>query len=173
MPHLDGRLLVVAGYLAQRIEGKVILDLNCGRAPLLRYLPRGFARYVGNDTTKGYIENCREAYPYGEWHLRADDELPELERLDILLCLGYAARLNIFESQTLDITVRKLVTKHKPELVCLDVAVGIGVYGPFMAMVDWMTERGYKERSAWYIEPVRRDGLAFVRRRVSFLEREV
>jgi SAM-dependent methyltransferase len=161
--------MLIAGRLARLVGGKVVLDLNCGSAPLLHYLPRTFLRYVGNDIDAMALQAARLACPLAEFLECPDDALPNLGQVDILLCLGYAAALNCRESQTLDASVRQVVIEYCPEMVVLDVWMGVPVYPDFVALVLWIGQQGYAP-SGWLVSP-----LSAVddrqRRAVYFLER--
>jgi hypothetical protein len=170
-PELDGRLLVVAGYLAQRIAGKTIVDLNCGYAPLLKFLPRTFDGYAGNDTDPEAIAFLKETYPDGRWFDCRDDELPELDQVDVLLCLGYASGLNAQESSTLDQTVTELVHEHYPETIVLEIWTRCPVLGEFNELVDWIVEQGYEEVGMWWVRPWQQASGVYADRGVVFLER--
>jgi len=171
-PELDGRLLVAAGYLASRIEGKTILDLNCGYAPLLKFLPRTFRAYVGNEVDPEAMAFVRETYPGGRWLDCRDDELPELEAVDVLVCLGYAAGLNEYESPTLHETVMELVYKYYPGIVVLEVWTRCPVLDAFDDLVDWVVEQGYEEAGMWRVMPWQQASGVYAERGVVFLERK-
>jgi len=168
---LDGRLLVVAGYLASRIGGKRILDVNCGYAPLLKFLPPSFERYIGNDTDTEAVAYLRETYPEGSWFECPDDELPDLEQVDVLLCLGYAAGLNPQESATLDQTIMQLVYEHYPEIIVLEIWTRCPVLDSFNDLVDWVVEQGYDEVGMWWVRPWQKPSGIYADRGVVLLER--
>lgn len=168
---LDGRLLVVAGYLTSRIEGKRILDVNCGYAPLLRFLPRVFDQYVGNDTDLEAIAFLKEAYPTERWLGCRDSELPKLKGVDVLVCLGYGARLNQYESATLDQTVMALVYQHYPGIVVLEVWTRYPLLDEFNELVDWIVEQGYDEVGMWWVRPWQKPSGIYADRGVVLLER--
>jgi SAM-dependent methyltransferase len=170
-PELDGRLLVVAGYLTRWITGKTILDLDCGYAPLLKFLPRTFNEYVGNDTDPEAIAFLKENYPVGKWFECRDDELPKLERVDVLLCLGYGAHLNRYESATLDETVMALVYEHYPEIIVLEVWTRYPLLNEFNDLVDWIAEQDYEEVGMWWVRPWQQASGIYADRGVVFLER--
>src|SRR5437879_4216974 len=88
---LDARFIFVAGYLQHRdmIAGKRLVDLNCGTARLLRYIPRTFAAYVGNDIH----QKPDSADPRLTFCQLADYEMVERlggEGVDVLMVFGLA-----------------------------------------------------------------------------------
>jgi len=170
-PELDGRLLIAAGYLASRIGGKTILDLNCGYAPLFKFLPRSFGEYIGNDTDPEALAFLRKAHPEGRWLECRDDDLPFIAQLDVLLCLGYAAQLNEYESATLDQTVMELVYRYNPQVVVLEIWTRCPVLEAFNALVDWVVEQGYNEVGMWWVRPWQQASGIYSERGVVFLER--
>lgn len=118
---LDARAMVIAGYLANKITGKVILDLNCGHAPLLRYLPKTYARYYGNDTLAKRLPTCDGAL----FLPMTDEEMvtSDIGRVDVLVVMGmggYEITKEKLESPTLTRSILALIEKHKPEIVILE-----------------------------------------------------
>lgn len=170
-PHLQGRVFLVAGYLATRCAGKVILDLNCRTAPVAVALPATWAEYVGNDTDRRFLALAKRAIPGGRFLLCADADLPRLERLDVLLCLGYACGFSDAESVTLDATVRNLVVVHAPGVVVLEAWLRIALGGGFLALGEFLRVQGYNLVHAYEVRPAGRlqDGMAV--RQVQFWER--
>ena len=79
-PEMKGRLLMIAGYLARRVKGKVIIDLNCGRTPLFPFLPRTFDAYVGNTADPEAVRFLKQVYPSGTWVQCSDVRIPDLVR---------------------------------------------------------------------------------------------
>lgn len=119
---LDARFLTAAGYLATGVRGKHLVELNCGTARLLHYLPATFARYTAND-----IHQQPDSRPPGLRFFRVpDDEMPAklLQRpVDILMCFGLADGRKAdpeWESSTLSQTFRELAKSHKPALLLLE-----------------------------------------------------
>jgi len=171
---LDGRLYLIAGYLARKIEHKVILDLACGKAPLLRYLPPVFKHYIGLDTDAAAIQLARTAYPNLQttfWVLDDRHCLSELDRLglsvDVLLALGFAAGLNEYESQTLHQTVCQIAARYTPQYVVVEMCEDLMELGYLSEMMTGLSRSGYRTDSDWRIEPA---GLAeYSRRHVWFL----
>ncbi len=119
---LDARFLTAAGFLAPSVSGKHLVELNCGTARLLRYLPATFARYTAND-----IHQRPDSRPPGlRFFPIPDDELPAklLHRpIDILMCFGLADGRKAdpeWESSTLSQTFLELAKSHEPALLLLE-----------------------------------------------------
>ena len=159
MSELDGRLQLIAGYLANRLDGKYIVDLNCGTAPLLAWLPKPnlWSGYYGNDTSEEFIYQARrmgvqnttfECIPDSAVPKRlAEDNIP----VDILLCLGYAARLNEYESQTLDESLEDIVRMFGSGVVILEYWSEIyhnkGSRVP--ELLEFLRDQGYEAIYTW------------------------
>jgi len=160
-PELDGRIQLIAGYLANKIEGKTIVDLDCGTAPLLDWLPAEWHYYYGNDTNVDFVLRAKDkAMPRtGIWDIPDNEVLVDLHRLgitpDILLSLGYGARLNEHESQTLDETIKDIVHKHRPEIVIYEYWTGLlnweknGLHSLF----DVLKWHDYVDTYRWILHP--------------------
>lgn len=86
---LDARFLFVAGYLEHRdlISRKRLVDLNCGTARLLRYIPHTFASYTGNDIR----QQPDSADPALGFFQVSDSEMVERlgdDEVDVLMIFG-------------------------------------------------------------------------------------
>jgi len=84
----------VSGYIpVARVS--TILDIGCGTAEILPYLPSDIA-YIGIDSNENYIKSCRKRYPnqtfiQGDWNsLQAECLKPP----DLILCLGLLHHLD-------------------------------------------------------------------------------
>jgi hypothetical protein len=65
---------------------KVVVDMNCGYAPLYPYL-KGLD-YYGYDSDKDCIEYLKKKYPNGSWKCCTDDKISPPKKFDLLLVLG-------------------------------------------------------------------------------------
>ena len=144
----DGRLMLIAGYLANKIQGKVILDLDCGHARLLKYIPHSFREYIGNDIDRDTIDILANRYPEYAFLEQPDDVMADLVeqivgQIDILLCLGYGAKLNKHESQTLDESIKALVRQYHPEVVILGCTLIISVHENAVLLGNWIETQGH------------------------------
>jgi len=88
---LDVRFLFAAGYLQchRLIEGMQLVDLNCGTARLLHYIPHNFRSYTGNDI---HQKPGIEVPQFKFWQL-PDAEMPGRlrgEHIDVLMAFGLA-----------------------------------------------------------------------------------
>ncbi len=119
---LDARVLLVAGYLADKIEGKVIVDLDCMHAPILKYLPRTYKVFHGNDILSLFPEPP-ELYK-AKFYTMKDEEFTELElHTDILIVFGmggYEQSKEELESKTLNQSILKIVDRDMPEIVVIE-----------------------------------------------------
>jgi len=140
----DARLLPIAGYLATKIDGKVILDLNCGTARLYRYLVPVFDEYLGTDISEEYIAEAKDNYAFGNFHVCADDDIADrICSVEILLVLGYAAGFSDAESETLDDSVRKIVQGCNPEIVVFESGLARRIVQKLDSLVCWTLGQGY------------------------------
>jgi SAM-dependent methyltransferase len=124
---LDVRFLFVAGYLEHRkmIMGKRLVDLNCGTARLLRYIPRTFATYVANDVH----QQPDSTDPRLTFFQLTDFEMVERLRgqdVDVLMAFGLAdARScqSTWESTTSLDSFISLVRLHDPNTLVIETSV--------------------------------------------------
>jgi hypothetical protein len=117
----DARAMLIAGYLAEKIAGKTIVDLDCGHAPLLKYLPKTFKRYYGNDTLKERLPT----YPGALFLPITDEEFVngDFESVDVLVVMGmggYELTKEKLESSTLTASILSMTLKYKPEIVIIE-----------------------------------------------------
>jgi len=117
----DARAMLIAGYLAEKIAGKTIIDLDCGHAPLLKYLPKTYKRYYGNDTL---VERL-PMYPNGIFSSLSDADYVRgsFESVDVLVVMGmggYELTHEKLESSTLTTSILSLVLEYKPEILILE-----------------------------------------------------
>jgi SAM-dependent methyltransferase len=124
---LDVRFLFAAGYLENRrmIAGKRLVDLNCGTARLLRFIPHTFASYTAND-----VHQHPDSEAPGLRFLPVPDSgMPDQlsgEQIDALMIFGLAnARVckSAWESATSLDTVTTLVRRHHPQVLLLEASV--------------------------------------------------
>ena len=121
-PELDGRFLIASGYLSNRIKGKFIVDLNCGTARLLNYLPKDYAGYYCNDKV---TYNSRLGLTVNFQQITDLEMVKYLEsrKVNILCVFGHGGgdKLpNGHESKTLSQSANYLIGKHRPEIVILE-----------------------------------------------------
>lgn len=181
-PEMMGRLLVAAGFVARRVQGKVILDLNCGQTPLFPFLPGMFRKYVGNANDARAISFLKKAYPRGVWLQCADSDLPDLVRVDVLLCLGWEVGRDTEswtedsvqgegEVVTLGETVMGLVYQHYPEVVVLETWSRTPKLDDFNRLVEWLVDQGYREVGRWVIMPWQQISRIMAKRGLVLLEK--
>jgi len=162
---------LIAGYLARRIEGKVILDLNCGRTPLFPFLPRTFDVYVGNTADPEAARFLKQVYPGGTWVQCLDVRIPDMVRVDVLLCLGWEVGREGRREATVDETVMGLVFQYYPEMVILESEAETPKREEFDALVEWVVEQGYSEVGMWEVRPWQSSSGVVTHRGVVILER--
>jgi SAM-dependent methyltransferase len=141
---LDARFLFVAGYLQHRhlIEGKRLVDLNCGTARLLRYIPHTFARYLANDIHQQpeSVNSNLEFFPVADFEMV--DRLGD-EDVDVLMLFGIAdARLcgSSWESRTSVDSFLSLVQRHHPATLIIEGSLeydrNFGAIGEILSQLD-------------------------------------
>ncbi len=103
------------------VKDKIILDLNCGRATMLQYLPEDFKLYIGNDINDDFLEIARKwetKSPSTFIHCRDDEIMGYLTKVDIFMQFGINAGVNKgIESETEFETFKKVAEKFLPEVV--------------------------------------------------------
>ena len=146
---LDLRLKIIAAYLKGKTKDRVIVDLDCGTARLIKFLEKNFKLYYGNDVNEELIEIARG---YGiknsEFVVLPDNRVTEkINEIDILLMLGYGAGeyvRNDVESETLADSFKNLVAKFSPKIVIVE---GIDLwernYKAYSQIKKFLKEKGY------------------------------
>jgi hypothetical protein len=146
-PELDARLQLIAGYLLNKPYTS-ILDLNCGYAPLLKYVGY-FNVYIGNDCDGEAIEHLRTNYPDGTW-LHCDDADLKIDHLiNCLLCLGFNHGNGEYQSSTIYETMLRLARDNKPQSIILGCHAGLD--DP--SVLAELNEVGYDTKFAWVVGP--------------------
>ncbi len=100
--------------------GARVLDLGCGTADILEYLPA--VRYVGYDISARYIERARRRFgSRGEFHCRAvDDSLPESPGMaDLVIAHGVLHHLDDASARAL-LRVARTALRPGGRLVTFD-----------------------------------------------------
>lgn len=107
--------------MIETIKDKVILDLNCGSARMLQYMPDGFLEYIANDVDEEMLEIAKKWPAKGktQFILCRDDEIINyLNKIDIFMNFGISAGINKgIESETEFETFKRIVEKFLPETV--------------------------------------------------------
>lgn len=120
MSSKKGREIVV-GQVISAIPGDRMLDVGCGPAGLLRYLPAGID-YVGVDKSAKYLAHARARFGNIGNFIEADvgsEDLKEEGPFDIITMLGLLHHLSTEEAQRLLTQVRDLLGPEG-RLVTLD-----------------------------------------------------
>jgi len=120
----DHRAMLIAGYLASKIEGMYIVDIDCGHAPLLKYLPETYMSYKGNDILSERLPQNTEKAQF--FPLSDDLFVKQVRSCDILVAMGiggYELTNEGIESQTITQSILTLVETHQPEIVVLEAIV--------------------------------------------------
>ena len=113
------------------VKDKIILDLNCGTARMLQYLPEDFTQYIGNDINQEFLEIARK-WKTGPvtlkitLHCCRDDEIMNClnsadvcTKIDIFMNFGINPGVvnKGIESETEFETFKKVIGKFLPEIV--------------------------------------------------------
>jgi len=154
----DARLLPIAGYLVNQIQGKALLDLNCGYARLADYLPQSADYfYIGNDIDENAHRDFCERYTMSKKHffwVKPDDWVSRADwpSIDILVCTGYATGFGEFESNTLDDSVKKLINRYGIDIIILEGATMPLINSRMLSLCDWIISKGYSEEFNFKID---------------------
>jgi GT2 family glycosyltransferase len=119
LPQCDKRFEIAASYLKGKTKDKVIVDLDCLEARLLKYISHDFAKYLGNDILVRFPN-----IPKTEFHPYPDDQfVANLKKCDILCVFGhggYEITGQNEESKTLTESIKKVVSRLEPQTVILE-----------------------------------------------------
>jgi len=124
---LDERFMEIGRQID--FTGKYIVDLNCGYARLIHYIPHDYEFYLGNDIIEYIVDNLNKSnYPNARFLLLSDERMADfIEKLDILIVCGITDKKFIEQrpehetnSATLADSVFDIVRKHEPETVVLE-----------------------------------------------------
>ena len=116
----DVRRSIVKRYIRPK-ENDIILDIGCGPADVLEYLP-GSVKYVGFDSNGKYIKNAKRRFKSRGQFICLDlnNRLPEtFTSYDIVLAFGVLHHLNDKEAMRL-LEFSFSVLKHGGRLVTFD-----------------------------------------------------
>lgn len=132
------------------VSGKVIFDLNCGSARMLKYLPEGFSEYIGNDINEDLLEMGKKWSIKGktQFILCRDDEIMDyLNKVDIFMNFGINAGVNEgIESETEFATFKKIIERFLPETVACEAWLYYEEnYKVISQRGDFLKPFGYKE----------------------------
>jgi len=170
---LDGRFLLIAGFLHGKIRGRHLVDLNCGTARLLRYIPKTFSSYIANDIHQRPDTRTVKL----EFYQVRDQEMLEIlrgRRVDILMCFGICdSRTSQWESAAVVRVFPELARRHRPRWLVLDEALWSGGV-PVLDEVLTEVQPGFRLLFDVSVRPQRCDGLedGLDNRRVCIMERE-
>ena len=175
----DARFLVAAGYLCNKIAHKNLVDLNCGTARLLDFLPDTFASYYGNDTDEHCISIARAKYSSRRnvaFELESDIKAVKTlrcKKVDVLMLFGFGAG-NITkgrDSATLMQSFFDLVEYQKPEVLIVESSkFQDEKFGQVRVILERLLVF-YKVIHAIQIAPISGDDHAHLERLVYILER--
>lgn len=149
----DARCLLIAGYLHDKVAGKHIVDLDCGHAPLVKYLPRTYASYYANDTHQT-PETGIEFEPITD--VEAVERLTD-RPIDILIGMGYAQGhlyKHELESPTMRESVLKLAENKHPQIIVLETVTRYeNSSGDLAGLVSDLKGRGYQVEYCVLVNP--------------------
>lgn len=141
---MTDRQEAIAKLIKERTKGKIVVDLNCGKAPLKKLIK--CKKYIGNDIIpadfKGFVLQ--------------DDKIfsRELKKCDVLVHMGmggYEITHEKLESPTSTESTSYIIQNLKPELVVLEC---ITEFIPIMNKVDTFGYRLEHEQTM-YLGPSR------------------
>jgi hypothetical protein len=117
------RYKIVADYLHNKIDNAIVVDIDCGMADLINYLPKTFHKYIANDIYSRPIYHPKMIfYPQSD-HIFIS--VFKEQKVDILIALGIGAghiNKSIWESPTLDACIRDILYQYEPKYVVLESA---------------------------------------------------
>jgi len=119
----DKRFKPIVEYLKDKTKDKVILDLDCGTAPIARYLERDWKEYIGNDIEKEFKKQAEKNGISDFWNMDDEEFARKIKLCDILLCLGMGGgdiQESEPESKTLRQSLIKIAEKCKPKIIILE-----------------------------------------------------
>lgn len=128
------------------------MDINCGKAPLVKYLDDRFI-YIGNDRHRPSIEYVCAAYPNGTWILSDDRDIWPTVHIDYLICMGYTLGPDP-ESATVDKTVVSIAESHRPSSIILDCWAGFPPEHTPEAIIPRLIKMGYGVTYSWRLDAV-------------------
>jgi len=132
-----GWAIVVAEHLRPR-PGERILDLGCGPADILRWLPP--VDYTGLDPSPAYIRACEQRHAgRGRFVCGRADALRAGEPFDTVLMLGVLHHMDDAEAQAVVATAAGLL-RPGGRLVSLDTCRWPG--RPALTRLLWQADRG-------------------------------
>jgi len=114
------RQLYVKDYIRPE-DGNRILDIGCGPADILEYLPKN-VEYVGFDMSKGYIEAARKRFGHRGMfmcQLLSPEIIEQMELFDLVIAIGVLHHLdNVNAKNLFDLARRAL--KPGGRLITID-----------------------------------------------------
>lgn len=119
----DKRAKVIAYLLKGKTKGQIIVDLDCGKVSVAKYLDKDWAFYYGNDISHKYTEaNIALNLPNSQFEA-INDRLVNPKTCDILICLGEGAGSFTgvsVESSTIFDKIHDLIYNCRPAYVVLE-----------------------------------------------------
>lgn len=127
-PHLnnirDSRGKTYADIIKSDVKDSIIIDLNCGKAPIFNHIDN-YKYYYGNDLQPEFIAELTELAKGKNalFELKSDIDV-KLEKIDILMLLGCGAQTlhsgSSPESKSDFTTLLRLISEHYPKIVVLE-----------------------------------------------------
>ena len=144
-PTSTERLEKIGEYLKDKVKGKHIVDINCGSAPILDYIPNTFKSFYGNDLG---LESNETRVDENKITLECldDKELTQKlqgKKIDIFLILGATVghiTPGHGESETQDVAIKQIVNIYKPEIIVLEMCQDYAYQSRFDLMHGYSTE---------------------------------
>jgi len=132
---LDKRCEYIASKLKISIKDSIIVDIDCMHAPLLKYIPDTYKKYIGNDILSVFPKNKKTEF------LQIDDKylLGELrnitDKVDIVVAIGiggYEISKEERESKTLTNTIIEVCLRYNPKILVLE---AVTKYTPILDII--------------------------------------
>lgn len=127
-PHLnnirDSRGKTYADIIKSDVKDSIIVDLNCGKAPIFNYIDN-YKYYYGNDLQPEFITELTDLAKGKSalFELKSDKDV-KLEKIDVLMLLGCGAQTLHSgpspESNSDFLSLMRLISENNPKIVVLE-----------------------------------------------------
>lgn len=131
LDEMKERVEAIANLIKDKTKDKVVVDLNCGKAPLRKLIP--YKKYIGNDIINTDFEGF----------IQQDDKVfcRELKECDVLIHIGMGGHEithEKLESPTSTESTNYIIQNLRPKLVVLECIT------EFLPIMNSINMSGYK-----------------------------